>query len=848
MAEAASTSGPAVAHGDAVRIVLFGMPGAGKSSLLGALAQAAQTQEHLLHGRIEDRSHGLEELQHRLYDEEARRTAEEVVPYPIDFEPFPADAPAAPAHLDAILIDCDGRVANDLLVRRRSLPADSPEGSLASEVLAADTLVLVVDASAAESQVDIDFDEFVRFLRLLERGRGERSEVGGLPVFLVLAKCDLLAQATDAPPAWLARIAEREREVANRFDQFLARRQRDEGPLPFGRIDLHLITTAVKHPALAGIPAKPREPYGVAELFRQCLDAARDFRQRRQRSSRLLLWTVAGAGILVAGMVGLAVALFSGVGRSESRPGSLETRVENYQAADGQSPPERLRGNLQTLEEKIAVLAEIRSSPDFEAMPAKSRDYVDDRSDELRGYVAYFKRLQHGRQPADARSEQELDAIEEALRTRGGDGLAVPRDEWGQTRAARLHDERFEDAKLLRRAVEQAMEAYQQKKREGERLWTLADYLPGPTASINWRGWHADVETYLATIAKPLGLRESDRLLGASSPDLTYQTVYEFENVRRAVAELDGVRKKLQGLRDLTAALALGVPADKAILVFPPGFTAAASAERAQQLRQAFPDFDKTFPDMRLPDAARGDVRQAAETSYKPLLEAGREVVLAHLREASPGGPETPKTWKDIPPWLARPADLSAWNVLARVLLRLADPERVDLDPVADLASFVDRDSFELSLAGLALEVPDGAKVRPDGDLAIYQIDFGSKKEVAIRLAVADKKRDLQRGITTYVLRPKNGSTLTYRPGDDLNAELPVRDADDRPMKLTWARGRSRVYQFEHLTREPRLHARDADPQSGRLDPGIRLSVAAGRGTIPRVPDLVPVVKLDKSK
>src|SRR5215471_3595468 len=147
MSQPTTQTAPPTVGRDALRIVLFGMPAAGKSSLLGALAQAAQTQEHLLHGRIEDRSHGLEELQHRVYDAEARRTSEEVVPYPIDFEPFSADAPSTSAHFDAILIDCDGRIANDLLVRRRSLPVDSPEGSLAAEILAADTLILVVDAS-----------------------------------------------------------------------------------------------------------------------------------------------------------------------------------------------------------------------------------------------------------------------------------------------------------------------------------------------------------------------------------------------------------------------------------------------------------------------------------------------------------------------------------------------------------------------------------------------------------------------------------------------------------------------------------------------------------------------------
>src|SRR5260370_21788719 len=72
----------------ALRIVLFGMPDAGKSSLLGAVRQAGQTQEHLLNGHLTDLSSGLTELQHRLYEGTARETLEEVVPYPVTFKPF----------------------------------------------------------------------------------------------------------------------------------------------------------------------------------------------------------------------------------------------------------------------------------------------------------------------------------------------------------------------------------------------------------------------------------------------------------------------------------------------------------------------------------------------------------------------------------------------------------------------------------------------------------------------------------------------------------------------------------------------------------------------------------------
>src|SRR5260370_1428606 len=72
----------------ALRIVLFGMPDAGKSSLLGALAQAAQTQEHVLNGHLTDLSQVLGELQRRLYEGAPRETLEEVVPYPVAFDPF----------------------------------------------------------------------------------------------------------------------------------------------------------------------------------------------------------------------------------------------------------------------------------------------------------------------------------------------------------------------------------------------------------------------------------------------------------------------------------------------------------------------------------------------------------------------------------------------------------------------------------------------------------------------------------------------------------------------------------------------------------------------------------------
>src|SRR5262249_54127071 len=250
-----------------LRLVLFGMPDAGKSSLLGALAQAAETQAQVLNGRLVDLTQGLSELRQRLYDEQSRQTVEEIIPYPVVFEPFTSQGPDAHDRLEAVLVDCDGRIANEYLSRQRHLHDETTNGSLGQSILEADTLVLVVDASSSPAQLRTDFTQFARFLRLLQHSRGRRTDVSGLPVFLVLTKCDLLATSNDSPATWLDLIEARKHQVARQFEDFLAQNTMP-GDVPFGRVDLHLWATAVKRPELVGSPARPRDPFGVAELFR----------------------------------------------------------------------------------------------------------------------------------------------------------------------------------------------------------------------------------------------------------------------------------------------------------------------------------------------------------------------------------------------------------------------------------------------------------------------------------------------------------------------------------------------------------------------------------------------------
>jgi hypothetical protein len=451
------------------------MPDAGKSSLLGALLQAGQTQEHLLNGHLTDLSSGLTELQHRLYEGTARETLEEVVPYPVAFKSFgKTPATESDGQVQAILVDCDGRVANELLSRKRSLNTTPGDNTLAQAIVSADALILAIDASAPVTQVNADFTEFARFLRLLEHQRGHRTEIGGQPVFLVLTKCDLLAKPGDSTADWIRHIGERQSEVEHRFRDFLAgdplpapasahagqvqgHGQR-QGSNAFGRIDLHPWATAVKRPALADSPPRPREPYGVAELFRQCLDVASQFRQRRRHSSHRLLWTVAGTAVI---LLGLGVVAFNLVmGRLEGQ-GRLETRVEKFQQRDHERTPAAWHRNLQS---DLDELTHLVNDPAFGQLPDAKKEYLQGRLKELTAYREYEKKLDQIGDPKEARSEEQLKQIESKLQQ-----LAAPEEyDWHLTEASRRRDNWLQDIQDLRDAVGRLTKQYEDLIQRGQ--------------------------------------------------------------------------------------------------------------------------------------------------------------------------------------------------------------------------------------------------------------------------------------------------------------------------------------------------------------------------------------------
>jgi len=811
----------------ALRIVLFGMPDAGKSSLLGALAQAGQTQEHLLNGHLTDLGQGLTELQHRLYDERPKETLEEVVAYPATFEAF-----ADKRRLEVLFIDCDGRVANELLSRRRSLEGDGSEQSLASQIQDAETLVLVIDAAASTAQVDADLAEFGRFLRLLQTHRGRQSEVGGLPVFLVLSKCDLLAQVGDSPTAWMERIEERKRQVSQRFKDWLAEQA---GPLPFGSLDLHLWATAVKRPELAGSPARPREPYGVAELFHQCLDEAQAYSGRQRTAGRRLAWTVTGTVGVLASMIALGIALATNSSTIRTTP--LQRTVEQYRTSEAPTASARLREPLQ---QKISMLTELTNDPDFPNLPPELQTYVSQRLQELRDYQAFKERLIQVHAPEQARNDKELDEI----RARLEDEL-VPetyRAEWAQTEAVLLREQRLADAKALHNAVDQVEQWYRNLKLRGDDLWNFTDLRPA-SGPIPWNVWYTNVNRLLADAAATL-FAANDRVPGGRG--VTYAAVLRFERVADARADWDKRKQDLELLAALTAAL--GLPGAAALT--PPtlqipaeNFTIEQARSRLRELEKSYPTYKK-WSGMALPDAADASVRQTAKGNYERVLVPAQEILLRQLQQLSPDGRETPERWRGLRDWVASTQELSGWRELATLLAGLAGPKAGD--PVTELLAFLKQDRFDLELRGLTLTIPDALKARPVGNLVLYD-RTGDNPPVTYKFVPAgEPQHDPLHGLTRYAYAPDSPVTITYKPGDGLWAELALtKDSEGRERSLLWSGSRSLIYQFDRLHRAPRLLRKGQKETEGLVADSVILTVSP-EGGVPKVPDLVPVVILKK--
>jgi GTPase SAR1 family protein len=793
---------------EALRLVLFGLPAAGKSSLLGALLQTSDTQPIQLKGSIEDRSRRLEELRQRVYfSNQPTRTVEEVVPYPVEYRPLPVGGVTADP-VSAILIDCDGQVAIDLLRRRKSLTELSVEHALAKAVLDADALLLIIDASAPVKQMEVDFEEFGRFLAQMELSRGARTDVGGLPVFLVLTKCDLLARPDQTREHWQKQIEERQRYVAERFKNYIRRRKSDQEKRTFGLIDLYQAATATSHPRLANAGANPLEPYGVGSLFQQAFHQAGRYRERRRAARKRLIWTIALGAAIVGLLIGLLLAFLF----FPSSP-----FVPDYSTL-----AQRLAGSPTEVENRLKAKIAQRDGPDFPNWPAGRREELVSQIKELEGYLVYYRKVFDVIWPGVIESEAELRKVREQLATE-----LVPPKEWAKTEAAKLEADHLRDADAMLQAADQARTWYQ---RTGDRLrdlWAFRDDKP----PINWRRFQERSDAALAEAANP-PFTEEDVLSKGPYGVLKRANALRIDTVKRAKTAAEKAQKELAQVRRVAAALgllALGRDYPD-VLNIPPSITLEQCVERVTALKKAYPGYLTEFAVGDLPEVMREEVTKRTDQFYRDLLTPGRTEVLRQLKA---NGGDTVAGWVAVGKWLQAPKELAEWRTLVGALNRLRVPPPPD--PITELATFLGVAAFPLRLPAVEVIIPLGLELSPKSGsaLEIFQPRVGGTSAVVTLTLEEDGiSTDARAGVRRCVFRAAGNNTINFVPGDDVYATLTL--TGDKVM--AWKMGnRSAMYTFERLSLPAQI--------AGRIEEGAGLRVLGTGNRLPVVPDLLPEVR-----
>jgi hypothetical protein len=765
-------------------------------------------QEHQLQGQLTDVSQGLTALRTAV----GKPTPDGPAAFPVTYQPLPDARGAALPSVSAVLIDCSGKAAAELLATPWKPNERPPHDGLAGEVLQADTLVLPVDATTPTDQLDAYFESFGIFLRALEVQRGRRLEVAGLPVFLVLTKCDLLAKPTDTPIDWIERIEEHKRVVNEQFRAYLAR-DGEKGAPAFGSVDVHCWATAGRHPALAGA-AKSRESYGVAELFRQCVQQATAYRRRQQRSGRRLRWTVVVAAALAVVMAGLALAQFL---RGDRVRSELELRVQNFRDLyDGwPNVADRFNKPAPELNRRLDRLENLRKDPGFTALSSADREFVQDRIGELHDYLDLLAKVPPPRVLMDLRALDDLRKLRADI-----EQLPVSED-WANTDAGRRRAERLDDLDALKSAILTAQSRFRKGVTSADKLLTFSDFTAGPEALNDWL---SEAQQLLLKDDPRTAFPAADHIPGSTT--LTYGTVLAFAEVMRESLEWDSRRGKVAGIRDAVVALGLGkIEGLQPTLVIPRDFTLEAAKTRAEELAKSYPRFAADFTSEGLPPRLRQLILREALRSYENLLRPVREVVAQKIGSDD--------RWDELRRWADKPDSLDEWRFLVKALTPLlGGPPR---DPVKELAAFLREPAFALRPTQLVLEVSDDSEsvAQPPFNAVLtleYKIKDGDKTTLTFALDNTKTRENRTNRLTRYFFNRKTGNSILYEPGGDLTATVPAAEGG----RLVWKNPQaSRVYQIERLSLPPILVS------SGKPESGVRLLCQDPPDGLPRWPDLL---------
>lgn len=802
-----------------LRVVFFGPPQSGKSNLFDSFGRAAAAA-------------GAEEQ-----------------PVPLTIGPQPTDAtgrrmiergtrfdlPDADPRAPSIeLIDCNSEAVGQLLGDATALTLPRVRDELLDAIRTADALVVTVDVTDLPSDIDELSADLGLFLHALRKGRAFVREVGGLPVFLAVTKCDTLYEAGFTPDDWAKAVEQERKDIHARFDEVA---KPEPGAL-FGAFELHSEGVADRVPPHCRNQADDLGMLHGQDLFQAVLDTAAEYRDRRRRSRRRLNWTVAVAlGLLAALLVGFAVLATTG------DPGPVEALALKVRQAREQEGPPEVRLADRGFARNRARLAELRSAPYFAALPADLRQWADARETEFAAYAEYRGRFHPPRlSPAEARTAAALADLTADLTAE----LTPPEEYakgWGKTEAVRLRDKWAKDRDLLVKAEDELHGWYRGLISRSTALLTV---------EVPDGGWREKVAALLADADRPPA-RPTDPIPG--SPEvknvrrgqpLTYAAAFDFERSDLARQDWEFAGRKVADLRDLTDALGLtadpttpGAPLDLPDPTADPTASLPLGPQRWQAVRERFPraaDGSANWSASFFPDPVRKELARRSRVAADTALRHIRPLIRAEMN--TPGRADTHADWLKLADGLLAKPELRDWGRLLQLLRRCADLDRPD--PLADLTAFVRTPSFAWSPTGVELFLPNAVLTdayAPDGNLTItVQPERGPPRVTAFGGAKAGERTAA--GVPyRFAVVPKS-DPLTYRPGDALTAELPVA-AGAKKYKLVWTAGGSSTYQFDRLTREPVLESAD-----GKQAPatGVTLTWVPAKDAV-TVPELLPLLK-----
>ncbi len=800
---------------NALRVVLFGMPGSGKTSLLGALAQAAHLQARTLRGNLADPSGGLGEIRRWVYEARPSETLEEVVHYPVSLTPFNSSE----SPFDATLLDCDGRVANDLLLQKKPLEKTSGRPSLSGAILDADALILVVDAGASVDQLEDDFREFLNFLDYFVNHRAKGHSVGGLPVYLVLNKCDVLAHNRQMTRGqWEDEIASRKADVGRKFREYLATRVGRGEFSEFGSVDVRVVATTAFRPVLADSNPNGREPFGVAELFQDCLDRAREYRGRQHRASKRLFWTAAGAsGLLGSMLIAGAILVLKPPSQEIASPSGAITQLEKVRAAEGTTPATRLGSGLdRRLKEWVAI----RDRSDFDTLTPDQKQLVQMRIEEGEAYTKFRDEVNGTTPPSKTGSLDNLKKVEERLTK-----AVIPaayRTEWQSTEAA-IQRERMlmKEIPALKDGVSRLRTHFNDlQKRVNDLLYTSE-------VSADW-----DSKSLVV-------LDDADKKLPFTRSDPVFGAAYNFFEVDQGESEFTRSRTRLKAVREIVSAVGLLGNASAPLDVVTPSKDRVVEQARLRMasLKKDFPDYKawmKTGVVNELPDALQKPIKARLQRSRENFNRDGQQLISSVLAVLNPGGSVNPSDWPRIGEYLLKD-DLKEWRELGEVLYLIEYPNITP--PVEAAAEFFKRASFTLDFKNVEVKIPDrltDAVVKPDGSFTIVHRRDGVDTTINL-VQSGNGERNGQ--TVSYKFKDAKADKITFKPGDTFYCQLKLKK-DNRPLVLTWVDARTSTLALDAFTRLPYFHEPTQKATEGTLAEGVSVSLL--EGTFPQLPSMIP--------